>query len=395
MGTADLCLGVPRHRPRGGRPGRCQETFLRAFRALPGFKGQAKFSSWLYRIALNLCRDWIRRKKRTPVVEMPEGVDIVELAAEQGPVESIEDLVARREMSRGRRRGMTLLPDEQRTAIILKEYHGLTFQEIADLQGCPLSTVKTRLVSGTDRAAAASGEAGHDAVTTSEKIMSEHVSRVTTKQTLVGVSLRRDRRADAPRGRRAPAPSARRAPPRVTALGDVRAELAPWTPPEARARLHDRVKKSTAAAVACAAAVALVDRPCRRGRRPPRRCWCSPPGAASPTCRCGQDADGLGGHAPAGCAPTPRPRRGDAGRHVGRQHGGRSRRARTALRDEITAQPARRSAGATRRSRSGDRGADAARAHADRRERAAAAAASWRCASRSSVATWTCSAAPT
>jgi RNA polymerase sigma-70 factor (ECF subfamily) len=43
-----------------------QETFLRAFRALPGFKGQAKFSSWLYRIALNLCRDWIRRKKRTP-----------------------------------------------------------------------------------------------------------------------------------------------------------------------------------------------------------------------------------------------------------------------------------------------------------------------------------------
>src|SRR5688572_20990307 len=46
-----------------------QETFLRAFRALPGFKGQAKFSSWIYRIALNLCRDWIRRKKRTPLVE--------------------------------------------------------------------------------------------------------------------------------------------------------------------------------------------------------------------------------------------------------------------------------------------------------------------------------------
>src|SRR6266851_3593794 len=41
-----------------------QETFLRAFRALPGFKGDAKFSSWLYRIALNLCRDWIRRQRR-------------------------------------------------------------------------------------------------------------------------------------------------------------------------------------------------------------------------------------------------------------------------------------------------------------------------------------------
>ena len=125
-----------------------QETFLRAFRALPGFKGQAKFSSWLYRIALNLCRDWIRRKKRTPVVEMPEGIDMAELAAEQGPAESIEDLVARQEMSRIVAEGMKLLPEEQRTAIVLKEYHGLTFQEIADLQGCPLSTVKTRLYQG-------------------------------------------------------------------------------------------------------------------------------------------------------------------------------------------------------------------------------------------------------
>jgi RNA polymerase sigma-70 factor (ECF subfamily) len=126
----------------------CQETFLRAFRALPGFKGQAKFSSWLYRITLNLCRDWLRRQRRTPVVSAPEGVDIVELASEQGPVESIEDLVARSQLTRTVGEAMRLLPEEQRTAIILKEYHGLTFQEIADLQGCPLSTVKTRLYQG-------------------------------------------------------------------------------------------------------------------------------------------------------------------------------------------------------------------------------------------------------
>jgi len=77
----------------------CQETFLRAFRALPGFKRQAKFSSWIYRIALNLCRDWIRRQRRAPVMQMPEGVDPGELMAEQGPVESIEDLVGRRQLS--------------------------------------------------------------------------------------------------------------------------------------------------------------------------------------------------------------------------------------------------------------------------------------------------------
>ena len=126
----------------------CQETFLRAFRALPGFKGQAKFSSWLYRIALNLCRDWIRRQRRAPVMQMPEGVDPGELVAERGPVESIEDLVGRRRLSAVVEEAMALLPEEQRTAIILKEYHGMTFQEIADMQGCPLSTVKTRLYQG-------------------------------------------------------------------------------------------------------------------------------------------------------------------------------------------------------------------------------------------------------
>lgn len=126
----------------------CQDTFLRAWRALPGFKGQAKFSSWLYRIALNLCRDWIRRQRRAPVMQMPEGVDPLEMAAEHEPAESIETLVARRELSAVVEEAMALLPEEQRTAIILKEYHGMTFQEIADLQGCPLSTVKTRLYQG-------------------------------------------------------------------------------------------------------------------------------------------------------------------------------------------------------------------------------------------------------
>jgi RNA polymerase sigma-70 factor (ECF subfamily) len=126
----------------------CQETFLRAFRALPGFRGQAKFSSWLYRITLNLCRDWARRERRTPLVQPPEDVDLVELAAASEPSGSIEDLVARRYQVRAVEQAMAQLPAEQRTAIVLKEYHGLTFQEIAELLGCPLSTVKTRLYQG-------------------------------------------------------------------------------------------------------------------------------------------------------------------------------------------------------------------------------------------------------
>src|SRR5688500_13655488 len=126
-----------------------QEAFMRAYRGLRGFKGQAKFSSWLYRITLNLCRDWIRRERRAPVVSLPEGTDPTDLADERAaPTESVEDLVARREMSDAVARAMAELPEEQRAAILLKEYHGLTSQEIADTLGCPLSTVKTRLYQG-------------------------------------------------------------------------------------------------------------------------------------------------------------------------------------------------------------------------------------------------------
>ncbi len=125
-----------------------QETFLRAFRSLRGFKGESKFSSWLYRIALNLCRDQLRRQRRAPFVSTPEGVDLVELAGEGEGVEPLDEVVGRRRLGEAVARAMEHLPEEQRTAVVLKEYEGLTFQEIADLVGCPLSTVKTRLYQG-------------------------------------------------------------------------------------------------------------------------------------------------------------------------------------------------------------------------------------------------------
>src|SRR5687767_15362266 len=87
-----------------------QETFLRAFRALSGFKGQAKFSSWLYRITLNLCRDWIRKERRTPITPTPEGIDLIELAGETHPSDSIEELVSRKQLSAAVAKVMALLP---------------------------------------------------------------------------------------------------------------------------------------------------------------------------------------------------------------------------------------------------------------------------------------------
>lgn len=126
----------------------CQEAFLRAFRGLERFKGQAKFSSWLYRIALNLCHDWLRRQRRGGFVQPPEDAEPGELGVVNPINETVEDLIIRRDLGRAVAQAMALLPPEQRTVIVLKEYHGFTFREIAELEECPLSTVKTRLYQG-------------------------------------------------------------------------------------------------------------------------------------------------------------------------------------------------------------------------------------------------------
>ncbi len=126
----------------------CQETFLRAFRSIKGFKGQSKFSSWLYRIALNLCRDWIRRERRSATLAPFDEASEPARSAGLAPPETAEDQAVRQDLGRVITQAMSALSDDQRITIVLKEYHGLTFREIADLQGCPLSTVKTRLYQG-------------------------------------------------------------------------------------------------------------------------------------------------------------------------------------------------------------------------------------------------------
>ena len=110
-----------------------QEAFLRAFRGLKGFKGQAKFSSWLYRIAVNLCRDWLRRERRRCVIQPSEGFELDEQGVVDPISETVEDLIIRRDLGRAVSKVMATLPEEQRTVIVLKEYHDLTFREIADL----------------------------------------------------------------------------------------------------------------------------------------------------------------------------------------------------------------------------------------------------------------------
>ena len=124
-----------------------QETFLRAYRGLATFKSEARFSSWLYQIALNLCRDRLRQRRGKTLVSI-EDLDPATAARIERTEATAQDLVEAKDLGRLVASAMSELPEEQREVIVLKEYQGLTFQEIADSLDVPVSTVKTRLYRG-------------------------------------------------------------------------------------------------------------------------------------------------------------------------------------------------------------------------------------------------------
>jgi RNA polymerase sigma-70 factor (ECF subfamily) len=126
----------------------CQETFLKAYRSLRGFKGQARFSSWLYQIAVNLCRDRMRRRRGRSFVSLDalgeDGAWPEALSRAAGPQQLAEQVSLRGLVQEA----IAALPEEQREVIVLKEYQELTFLEISQALDVPLSTVKTRLYRG-------------------------------------------------------------------------------------------------------------------------------------------------------------------------------------------------------------------------------------------------------
>jgi len=124
-----------------------QEAFLKAYRALGTFKQEARFSSWLYQIAINATRDRLRRRRRRNDLSLDDVEERAESSLrDAGP--SALDLIESNDLSRVVAAAMAALPEEQREVVILKEYEGLTFPEIAETLDVPLSTVKTRLYRG-------------------------------------------------------------------------------------------------------------------------------------------------------------------------------------------------------------------------------------------------------
>ncbi len=126
-----------------------QETFLAAYEALGSYRGGA-FRAWLLRIAANVCYDEHRRRRRRPTDSLD---DVLEhnpaaLVTPTHVIEHPERAVERRELRELLQAGLLELPIEQRTALLLHDVYGLDYQEIAQVEGVPLGTVKSRISRG-------------------------------------------------------------------------------------------------------------------------------------------------------------------------------------------------------------------------------------------------------
>ncbi len=127
----------------------CQETFVRILRNARGYRRGARFSTWMYQIALNLCRDQVRRRRRWSLIlnESRASQDAPTPAADAprfDPAHAAES----RELAAAVGRALGQIPPEQREVLVLKEFEGLKFREIAEILDCPESTVKSRMYYG-------------------------------------------------------------------------------------------------------------------------------------------------------------------------------------------------------------------------------------------------------
>jgi RNA polymerase sigma-70 factor (ECF subfamily) len=124
-----------------------QEAFLKAYRALPNFRGESAFYTWLYRIAINTAKNFLVAQDRRP----PDG-DIDAVDAEQfneisqlKEIETPEGLLLRDEIEQAILGALEDLPDDLRTAITLREFEGMSYEEIAEAMSCPVGTVRSRI----------------------------------------------------------------------------------------------------------------------------------------------------------------------------------------------------------------------------------------------------------
>ncbi len=124
-----------------------QEAFLRAYRALPKFRGESAFYTWLYRIAINTAKNHIAARGRRPTEEAVSAEEAEQFAGAPELKEQAtpERLLLRDEIEKTVFEAIEELPEDLRTAITLRELEGLSYDEIAKIMGCPIGTVRSRI----------------------------------------------------------------------------------------------------------------------------------------------------------------------------------------------------------------------------------------------------------
>lgn len=131
-------------------PDIAQETFIRAYRALHQFRGEAQFYTWLYRIAVNTAKKFLMDLKRNPVVYEGAGSgndddETYRPRHEQSTDETPETVLAAQEIAQAVNAAMEALPADLRQAVTLREIEGLSYEEIAQVMDCPIGTVRSRI----------------------------------------------------------------------------------------------------------------------------------------------------------------------------------------------------------------------------------------------------------
>ncbi|KQR44995.1 RNA polymerase sigma factor RpoE [Acidovorax sp. Leaf160] len=128
-----------------------QETFIRAYRALHQFRGDAQFYTWLYRIAVNTAKKALMEMKRNPLITESalrggdEDDETSRVGSELTSEETPETVLAAREIAEAVNAAMEALPEDLRQAVTLREIEGLTYDEIAVAMNCPIGTVRSRI----------------------------------------------------------------------------------------------------------------------------------------------------------------------------------------------------------------------------------------------------------
>jgi RNA polymerase sigma-70 factor, ECF subfamily len=124
-----------------------QEAFIKAYRALPRFRGESAFYTWLYRIAINTAKNYlVARSRRPPDVDVDatdaEHLDGYDALRE---TENPENNLARDELEQAINGAIRALPDDLRSAVTLREFDGLSYEQIAQIMDCPVGTVRSRI----------------------------------------------------------------------------------------------------------------------------------------------------------------------------------------------------------------------------------------------------------